>query len=95
MRLQYFPSWVIMTLQNWKQIVEKTFARYHEWEIAYTLKLTRKLSHHQNYFPHKPTTSQPLEMKLSIKLNKLKDTCRIFGDTSTPYLVFWCYDWWN
>ena len=46
-------------------------------------------------FSHKPITSQPLEMKLSIKLNKLEDTCRIFGDTSTPYLAFWCYDWWN
>ena len=28
-------------------------------------------------------------------MNQLEGTCRIFGDTSTPCLVFWCYDWWN
>ena len=37
-RIYIFLSWLILTSQNWKEIVEKTFVRYLERKIARTLK---------------------------------------------------------
>ena len=38
-KIYIFLSWLILTSQNWKEIVEKTFVRYLERKIARTLKL--------------------------------------------------------